>query len=383
MRTKPETLRALNGLRFFAAIAVVCFHYAPLARNYSRASGVIHNLVLSGPLALPFFYLLSGFVLAHAHKSRLPQSPKERRMFWRARIARLYPIYLVAFFLFLPMAWVKYLHHGPPGGRIQFFLGGTLSFVALQAWTPLSQAWNGPSWSLSVEAFFYILFPVVAEPILTGQRRGILTTLCIAWSIMLALTTAWLHGWISNRLWGFWIGNNPLFWTPMFLIGIFLYRAFGSWRRRSSLTASLIAIVSLALLLCLCGYGSPIMRDFLIDGGAAPLIALIVLAFSHTKSLASRIMGSSVLFEAGAVSYIIYITQSPVWHIFETVTDRLRHVSDHSVADWQLALFFAVLIGVAFLLRRWVERPAQAWIMSGRFSLRSAKLSSNRKCTAA
>ncbi len=384
LRTKPETLRALNGLRFFAAMAIVCFHYAPSAQSYACLPGFVHSWVLSGPIALPFFYILSGFVLSHSHLARLPQSAEARRSFWLARVARLYPVYLVALFLFLPMACLKYLHHGPPDGPREFWLGGGLSLVALQAWTPLSQTWNGPAWSLSVEAFFYFLFPFVAKPILTGRSRRVLPTLCLGWLIMPIVTLSHLHGSISNEIWGDWIANNPLFWTPMFLAGIVLYRVFPWWRDRSSATASLTGTAGLALLLCLCGYGSHATREILINGGAVPAIALIVLAFSHPNSLASRIMGVPILFDAGAVSYVLYITQSPIWHIFETVTNRLRHLADHSVPDWQFLLFLAVLIGVAFLLRRWVERPAQAWIMSRDLASRRAQPdSSDRKYTAA
>src|ERR1700692_2558742 len=87
---KSETFTALNGLRFLAALAVVIFHYAPRVDVYHQVPGFIRNLINEGPAAVSFFFILSGFVLAHRHlygNSRVQSAPA----FYRARFARLYP----------------------------------------------------------------------------------------------------------------------------------------------------------------------------------------------------------------------------------------------------------------------------------------------------
>ena len=123
-----QTYRALNGLRFLAASAIVAYHYGPKTAGFSTIPTFFQNLVLTGPIALGFFYILSGFVLTHAYSDRVPQTPLSRRSFWFARVARLYPVYLLAFVLFIPMAYVKYIQHPANGisGIRTFLLGGTL-----------------------------------------------------------------------------------------------------------------------------------------------------------------------------------------------------------------------------------------------------------------
>jgi peptidoglycan/LPS O-acetylase OafA/YrhL len=356
---------ALNGLRIFAALSVVCFHYGTLAASFPALPRFARNLIENGTIALPFFYVLSGFVLTHAYSSRGPASIQKRN-FYFARIVRLFPAYAVAFVLFLPIAVEKYLRHpvANTDGVHTYVLGGLLSLFALQAWTPLSQAWNGPGWSLSVEAFFYFIFPLVLPIIVKMRPARLAIVLGFLWFSMISLTIAHEHNVIPPGVWGSYIMYQPLFWMPTFLLGMATYRLTTQWSLVPNRIATVISVTSLASLLVLAGLLSPrVGGDFLVNGGAAPLIALIVLAYSHPRSLSTRVLGSPPLEFLGAASYVIYILQAPLWHIFRAVTDHLRHaVGQPVVQDWQVALYFVYLVGLALLIQRFVERPAQQYL---------------------
>jgi peptidoglycan/LPS O-acetylase OafA/YrhL len=362
-----QNYRALNGLRFLAASAIVSYHYAPKVNEFGTMPAFFKNLVRSGPIALGFFYTLSGFVLTHAYSGRVPQTPLPRRSFWLARVARLYPVYLLAFVLFIPMAYEKYIHHpanGVDGIRV-FLLAGALNLVALQAWTPLAQAWNGPSWSLSVEAFFYLVFPFALPRILGLRWSRLLPMLVGLWMIMIGLTVAHSRSIISESLWRGWVENSPLFWAPLFLIGIATYRVSDWWSKVPSSVASLAAATSLSVVLLLCALLPSNTNELLISGGAAPLLACVVLTFSHPKGLSSRIFGFNLLFEAGAVSYITYILQAPVWHISRLALVRSGYATaGSSTAPWQLGAYLALLLAVSFLVRQTIEQPAQRLLLT-------------------
>ena len=76
-KAKPTgQLSPLTSFRFFAAMAIVCFHSIGGAHDYLR-SGVT------------FFYVLSGFVLAYVHPSL--SGSVEFLRFWVSRIARIWP----------------------------------------------------------------------------------------------------------------------------------------------------------------------------------------------------------------------------------------------------------------------------------------------------
>ena len=217
---KSETFTALNGLRFLAALAVVIFHYAPRVGGYARLPEILKNLIGEGPAAVGFFFILSGFVLAHRHLNGGPrvQAPD----FYWARFARLYPAYLLAFLLFLPVALQRYVVNPSPGsaGRHTFVLSAVLSCLMLQSWTPLAQAWNGPSWSLSVEAFMYLMFPFIGYRLATLRRRNSIFVMLLAWLIPSSLAVAYVARWIPGDIWRLYVTNNPLLWLPLFVMGI-------------------------------------------------------------------------------------------------------------------------------------------------------------------
>jgi peptidoglycan/LPS O-acetylase OafA/YrhL len=356
---------ALNGLRIFAAFSVVCFHYGTLAASFSALPRFAQNLIENGTIALPFFYVLSGFVLTHAYSNRGP-APIQKRGFYYARVARLFPAYLVAFVLFLPIAVEKYLRHPAANvdGPHTYVLGGLLSLFVLQAWTPLSQAWNGPGWSLSVEAFFYFIFPLVLPTIVKMRPTRLAILLGGLWFPMISLTVAHEHNLIPPSVWSGYIMYQPLFWMPTFLLGMATYRLAVQWSLVPDRIATVISVTSLAALLVLAGLLSPPMGgDFLVNGGAAPLIALIVLAYSHPRCLSSRLLGSAPLEFLGVASYVIYIIQAPLWHIFRAVTDHLAQaIGQPVVKDWQFVLYLVFLVGTALLIQRFVERPAQHYL---------------------
>src|SRR5579884_3817814 len=94
-----ETFPALNGLRFLAALAVVIFHYAPRINGYARVPIFLRNLNGEGPCAVGFFFILSGFVLAHRYLRNDDRELPAGNFYW-ARFLRIYPAYFLAFLLF-------------------------------------------------------------------------------------------------------------------------------------------------------------------------------------------------------------------------------------------------------------------------------------------
>ena len=87
---KPRDLPALTIVRFFAALVVALSHYALFGLRESPVW--LRNIVSSGYLGVPFFFILSGFVLVYASDG----APLDKWQFWVRRAARIYPIYLLA-----------------------------------------------------------------------------------------------------------------------------------------------------------------------------------------------------------------------------------------------------------------------------------------------
>src|SRR5690348_16143429 len=92
-----KQLDALTSLRFFAAIYVLIFHY-----NSVQGSIFDTRFARLGYSGVTFFFILSGFILAHNyHQVRFD----ERRNLYRyfaARISRIYPVFLLSLTISVP-----------------------------------------------------------------------------------------------------------------------------------------------------------------------------------------------------------------------------------------------------------------------------------------
>ncbi|MFJ4678539.1 acyltransferase family protein [Kitasatospora sp. NPDC088783] len=196
----PARLPSLTGLRFLAALLVVCYH---LSRQVG-ALPVLSPLAWYGRSGVTFFFVLSGFVLAWTYAD----SPVPAHRFYRRRLARIWP-----------------LHALTTGASLAVFAAvGAAVPVTAALWSlPLLHPWdrttvmggNPAGWSLGDEGWFYLLFPLLLR-----LRPGLRTAaLCCAsgpllWLAGSAVTDPSLRSWLLDYL--------PLSRTPQFLLGVAL-----------------------------------------------------------------------------------------------------------------------------------------------------------------
>jgi peptidoglycan/LPS O-acetylase OafA/YrhL len=182
----------------------------------------------------------------------------------------------------------------------------------VQAWNPLrpglSGAWNYPAWSLSVEAFFYLVFPFVF-PWLAGRSRRVLLLLLAASLTLCVLLRTPIQG-LGDSVRSSTLAFVPLpiIRLPEFLAGIIL----GIWLLRDdqpSATAARTTRVTLAVLAALVLLSAPI--------GA--WVSLVILPFSVlVYELAARqswlagLLSTKTMRLLGGASYSVYLLQYPV-----------------------------------------------------------------------
>src|SRR5690349_5496105 len=97
--TQRTTLPALTGLRFLLALWVILHHLTgpgQMLEGYVRAlPPAAVALVRGGYLAVTTFFVLSGFVLARSYAGTRWTGRSVVR-YTAARIARVYPVYLLS-----------------------------------------------------------------------------------------------------------------------------------------------------------------------------------------------------------------------------------------------------------------------------------------------
>lgn len=148
---------ALNAFRGIGAMVVAVFHFNLILYSHlTHLTFLKHSYIM-----LDFFFVLSGFVIAHSYQKRLIEGyPVEKFMF--RRLMRVYPMHILTLGLFVAMELAKYMipigeppftsvHKSPESLLANVFLVQSMGFFDIATW-------NAPSWSVSVEFFTYIAY---------------------------------------------------------------------------------------------------------------------------------------------------------------------------------------------------------------------------------
>jgi peptidoglycan/LPS O-acetylase OafA/YrhL len=161
---EERVFHSLDALRGIAAIGVVIVHmtqaFAPIA-----APG--------GYLAVDLFFMMSGAVLSHSYEARF-QAGMGTLGFMRARLIRLYPLYLLGTLLGIAVTLASLLGRNAQNWNPSSLLHGALFallFLPNFSAQPVNQLFplNIPCWSLFFEILVNLAF-VIFWPLLTSRR---------------------------------------------------------------------------------------------------------------------------------------------------------------------------------------------------------------------
>jgi peptidoglycan/LPS O-acetylase OafA/YrhL len=354
-------LQALTSLRFFAALHVFIFHL--YAIKIGTFTGLAGRVQLIGYVGVALFFVLSGFILVYAHAER------EMRpgIFYRERVARIYPAYLFSLllsapgFVFLCLFW-----KGPEvplfaWSKAHFPLSMSMVATLTQSWVPNGAlAWNPPAWSLSVEAFFYLLFPFLMPWIMRWRSRNLALLIPSCW--VLSLTVSCLYVWLKpdgvahttdESLNLFWLNGlkfNPLMRLPEFMIGMacgVLYVR-GAFNRRWAMPMVIAGLTGFAAV----AIGSPhIPYPMLHDALLAPAFAALIIGLAlRPRWTAFMEFGPLVLL--GNASYSLYLLHSFFLGMFFMPKGEPKPYGPIGMAIGMLIPFL-----VAILAYRYIEEP--------------------------
>lgn len=170
-----HNLHQLTGIRGLAAFIVVFYHIENYIRPYVNDATL--SFIQHGYLAVDFFFILSGFVIAFNYFEKL-NIPSKRKIFqfYIKRVARIYPLHLLILLAYLTIPIAYFLTGKDLGETSKFTTESfTISLFLMQSWGWLdSLTWNIPSWSISTEMMAYIVFPIMV-PLLSriGRQWGV------------------------------------------------------------------------------------------------------------------------------------------------------------------------------------------------------------------
>jgi peptidoglycan/LPS O-acetylase OafA/YrhL len=311
---RTGTIPALTGLRFFAALMVFFSHYPIAGINED-----IGRFFASGYSGVTFFFVLSGFIIAYNYLDRFETNPASNtpRYLW-ARFCRVYPIY------FLTMAFV-YLQQGGQGPVSVYVL-------ALQSWHPniyVIGGLNGPAWSISVEAFLYLTFPLLLplfNKLGVFQNKGRLVTLVLliifaqfAAAVYLSMPPRDLLSPADPNSSHRWLYNFPLLRIMDFSLGI-LAAIYFSRHVKSGASEKpwrLISYASIAVVLAVMASKNLYYSAYSWDAAYAGAFTLLILslAMDQQSRLSKALSTKKIVFlgEASFAFYMIHMIAAPIF----------------------------------------------------------------------
>ena len=347
----PVRYRAIDGLRFIAAMGVVAHHYTGLA-----GSPFLETLFAKNYLFVDFFFAISGFVIFHTYADRMT-SLAAYGDFLKNRIARVYPLHLFTLLLFALLAATLW-RAKPDRGFVdpQAFIPNLLM---IHAWGTTSlTAFNYPSWSISAEWFAYLLFPAV---VLLLRRAGALATLLVALAIVAGLETAVHRGLIepwTTLTWHF----GALRVLPTFLAGAALAHAIDRLPLRIDGFGPAWALFAGSFLAMAAG-----LDDRLI---VLSLLACLVATAVAERDGATGLLTRRVMAGLGDLSYAIYMIHPLIGMVFiGFVGGKLLHLTGSPLVAWAAFCAFVPNLVVSWFLFHGFETPARRFVRDFRWRL--------------
>lgn len=364
MEAAREKLNVLTSLRFFAATLVFLFHYGGTV----AATGPfwVQGLTKHGHSAVTFFFVLSGFILSYTYLSRDGGTGLKgtRTSFWAARFSRVYPLYCVALLISLPMyVYGTFRGRNPATDSL---MGLLFVPVMLQAWLPPAAIeWSPPAWSLSVEAFFYAVFPALARLTTRKSPKSLLgysfALICVTTMVSEALwPSALKHASAQSFNLRNFLLYFPLLHLPSFLTGMAVGRYYLVSKQNETARGTVGTVlfpVIITLLVAMFALRTKLPGFLYSPPILVLLFSIAIYSGAMTNKGLGTILALPILTLLGDSSYAMYILQAPLSAWYESLLKLVFHIRDWTQSLSLVLLFFIILVVLSVVSFEFVEKP--------------------------
>jgi peptidoglycan/LPS O-acetylase OafA/YrhL len=309
-------------------------------------------------LAVDFFFLLSGFVIAHAYEKRLA-SDLGFKTFAVQRVIRLYPMYIMGLLLALiPTILASEIglpHQSRIPLTISFLFGMLFLPTPSGVWPHAHQVFpiNGPAWSLSTEMGINLVYAAVLK-YLSDKH---LIALAII-SAMLLVSSQYLYNGLGGDTYSDYLSG----WirvTFAFPAGVLLYRIFERRRSRPALRGAFpLSALLLISIFALRTYSLILM------------ILAIFIVFPTVIWICADVqlgkMSNRVSRWLGEVSYPLYIIHIPILSLISAVDHWMYGQGAHPYL--KLTIYALLTLATARALNVFFDLPIRARLRAALFA---------------
>lgn len=352
---RARQIDSLTSLRFVAAALVVIFHSK---HNFGGFSFADH---FSLTQAVSMFYVLSGFILAHTHKTIT--SKRDLGMYYVSRFARIWPLHIATAF-----AAIYIINHY--SGNIPL-TDVFLNFTLVQSWVPNPETYfslNGVSWSLSNEIFFYAIFPLLILNIERTWKIKLIATATLTAFMLFAFKD-------SERplmLWSAYI--SPLTRLSEFMLGIAAYQIYLKTYKDSQIRKAafsgfeLIAVLLVASVMWVGDLNffsslpiaiNKTVSIWFANCGGALAFALLIVVLAQQRGVISKAMQMRPLVYLGEISFSLYMVHQIVIRVMEMYPS----ITAGFGLPATLTIYYISAIVISAIAHNLIEKPVQKIIL--------------------
>ncbi len=358
----------LDALRGIAALMVVLFHMLEIYSGGDHTQQMINH----GYLAVDFFFMLSGYVMAHAYDDRWHQMTLTD--FFKRRIIRLHPMIILGMTFGALCFYSSASELFPKVADTTFW---NLIFILIIGYTlipvPVSmdiRGWNemhplnGPAWSLFLEYIANVLHALILRK-LSKVVLSVLVFIAALALLHLALTSP--HGDII----GGWslepeqlrIGFTRLLFP--YMAGMLLRRLVQPTEKGNTfLMASLLLVLVLSVPRI--GGHTHLWANGLYDALVVILIFPAIVFLGAISKVSSDLTQKTCTF-LGNISYPLYIIHFPFAYVYYAWVSNNKVSLSGGLGVGILVMVFMILL--SWLSLKWYDEPVRKWL-AGRFMRR-------------
>ena len=296
-----KDIRSLTGVRFFAASWVVLFHF----RDELELIEIMKPfkwLVDLGYLAVPMFFMLSGFILSHAYFARY--SLRGHADFVYRRFARLWPVHVASVLALMVYVGIIVAHSGHIESSNYSLQILPLEVAMVRCWFSNDLVWNYPAWSIHAEWFAYLfLFPIAFLSFSKSTNRLILL---LAIGVLLAghtfLPIEQFPGKCAEIIFLFLAGSG------LYRLRLLLPYFPGTWCATAGLLLLIVAILAFFI--------HSISLIYL-------AFALLIFGLSYDGGWLGSFLSQRPVVYGGLISYSMYMTHAVVLKFFAAAGHKI------------------------------------------------------------
>jgi peptidoglycan/LPS O-acetylase OafA/YrhL len=351
-KTKGNSMiRPLTSLRFIFALMVFLHHSKIIGLAKSRTFEDIYNAFFrGGSVGVSFFFILSGFILSYSYQKKMLQHEITKKQFWLARVARIYPLYLLTSLLSLPQYKAQIL-------SVTYGIKFLANIFLVQTFSPNLLYLNMPGWSISAEMFFYLLFPFIISFLFRNNNK----TLMYGLMLLLPVVIIVLNNTVPAHFRHFLFYISPVIRVTDFFLGICLYQIYKriDLSKLSPAMASFLEIAALGLFAVFYMYENNIGQVYRYSAYYWLPMCFIILIFTNPVGIVSQFISRRFFVYLGELSFGFYLFHVLVAINFLAINRRVLHIEHVGVI---LAIIFFITLLVSWFSYEKIEKPANSFL---------------------